>query len=170
MRTNNSKRTRVPGHARLGLFAGGVVVVSAISLQAIVGSTGPAAGPIDPSLYRLPADDQTRLSDVTFGEQPTVALPAAAAEKVAGDLYDPAALGATSVDAYLATITVPATARSATPVENQGVWIVRLTGMSQEQPGPITADGVPAQSHFLHRAYVFVDAVTGEFLFTEWQE
>lgn len=161
--------TRVLRPTRMALLLGGVLITSAIALQLFASSAG-AAAPIDASSYRLPAEDRALLIGMTFGEPPTEAVPATTAERLAAEQYDPVALGATSVDTFLETASEPGTFGTDAPVRDRAVWIVRLTGMSQEQPGPMTAEGVPAPSHFLHRAYIFIDAKTGELLFTDWQE
>ena len=165
-------RTSAPPWTRFVLVLG-VALLAVIAAIQMLGlqRAGAVAGPIDPSLYRLSAEDRARLSSTaTFGEPPSVALAAATASRIASSYYDPVALGATSYGVFLETISVPATSRSDTPIADRGVWILRLAGMSQEQPGPITADGVAAPSHFLHVAYVFIDAKSGELLFAEWQE
>lgn len=153
----------------MALALGGVLIISAIALQ-LFASSASAVVPIDAASYRLPAEDRARLIGMAFGEPPTEALPATTAERLAVEQYDPVALGATSVDSFIETVSEPATFGSDAPVRDRAVWIVRLTGMSQEQPGPMTAEGVPAPGHILHRAYIFVDAKTGELLFTDWQE
>lgn len=163
MRTNGLLNLRIV------LLVGLVALTSAFALQ-VLASAASAVGPVDASSYRLPAEDRARLADLQFGNPPTSAITADAARGIAAREYDPEALGATSIDAFLETLTVPGMAHSDAPIAGRGVWIIRLAGLSQEQPGPITADGVPAPGHILHRAYIFIDADSGEFLFAEWQE
>lgn len=162
--------TKKMASPRIALLVAGVLVSGTIAMLVLTGPAGAIARPIDAAPYRLPADDRTVLSDVTFGDPPTIALDAETAEDLATAQYDPVALGATSVDFYLERITVPGTALSPDPIRDRGAWIMRLGGMTQEQPGPVTADGVTAPGHVLQSAYVFIDAETGEFLFAEWHE
>jgi hypothetical protein len=165
-------RTRSLGDARFAFVVGSALLAVVVAFQVLsLQRVDAVAGPVDPSLYRLPAEDRARLSSTaTFGEPPSIALAAPVAQQIASGYYDPIGIGAKSVGVFLERISVPATARSDAPIVDRGVWIFRIAGMSQEQPGPIAADGSVTASHFLHVAYVFIDAATGELLFSEWQE
>lgn len=156
-------------HSRLAIAGAVTLLAGFVALRVITASVG-AAGPIDPRGFALPAEDRGRLTDVVIGEPPTTALPHDEALKMATEYYDPEALGANQVALYLATISAPGTDLSPSPIRERGVWILALDGMSQVQPGPIGEDGTPGSDHVLQRAYVFIDALTGEFLFAEWQE
>lgn len=146
------------------LLAIGVALVT-VQLATAERPSGPSSEP------RLPASDADRLSDVRVGDPPgAVAIDRDQALRIARDLYDPERAGATSVDAYLETISVPATYRGDDPIRDRPVWIVRLGGLAQVQGGPMTEDGTPARGRVLTVAYVFIDAKTGEFLYTEFQE
>jgi len=145
----------------------GLAVLLVGALQTISAS-GPET--IDASAYRMPDADKQRLSTVVFGVPPTEAVSPAKAMAVVGEQYHLAALGA-EADAYLETVTLTLTLRGDRPVLDRPFWIVRLSGFEFERPAPIGADGNRvAPSHYLHVGYVFVDARTGEFLMTEWQE
>jgi hypothetical protein len=147
-------------------------VVGALLMLAVVGQSFVAAGAteIDPSQYRLPVRDLASLGDVTTKDPPTFGLKPEAAISAANALYDAKALGASEVQAFLETVTVGGTLASDEPIKDRGVWIVRLSGMAVEQGGPPTEAGKPVAGHILTTAFVFLDAVTGEFIMTVWIE
>jgi hypothetical protein len=125
--------------------------------------------PVDESFTAVPVTDQERLGDVVFEDElPILAIPEdAATDEATGD-FDPDDLGASSVRAYLATITVPSTEQALTPIIARDVWIVKFAGMEVPRPGSSPGDdgSVPTYSTL----YVFVDAQTGDVLFSEWFE
>jgi ferredoxin-NADP reductase len=112
----------------------------------------------------LPAEDVSRLDDVVIHHAaPTPTISRAQALAAAASEYDPAKLGA-GVEAYLERITVEGSLKSANPVRERSVWIIRYSGLSQHVRGPGDADAAIT----LTTAYVFIDAETGELLFTDW--
>lgn len=155
-----------------------VVVVTAIaavagllSSQALMDRNAgtDSNGPIDTAALRLPDQDRSRL-DMAFGQTPEAAIAASQALSVLREYYDPEVLGARTVDVFLESVTVEGTFRTDAPLRDRSVWIVRMTGMTQEQAGPVGEDGHVGEIHTLRNAYVFVDARTAEFLFTIWTE
>lgn len=154
-------------------FARGAIILifALVALSVLVlARANAASGPIGGFEHRLPSEDVQRLSDVLLGSPPTaVAITEAGALQAAAEHYDAEKLGASSVDAFLETITVLGTMRGPEPLQGRPAWIIRLAGMSQQHGGPFTADG-PATVHVLTVAYVFIDAESGDFMFTEWQE
>lgn len=155
---------------RLGLVIGVAVVLIGIAFRFVsLDRAAAVAGPTDPSSHRLPEDDLAKLG-LTIGDPPALALPVEAAEEIAAAHYDPVALGATLVTGYLETVTVDGTARGPSPIVNRGVWIVKMSGMSQEQSGPMPSEGKAPAPAVLTTLYVFLDATSGEFLFAEWQQ
>ena len=78
-----------------------------------------------------------------------------------GDMFD-----VSQADAYLVTVTDPATMRGATPIDTRALWLIRFTNLAIPAPAPITADGSSALARPYATGYVYVDAVTGEWLLT----
>jgi hypothetical protein len=140
------------------------LALTGLAVALFVGSTS-AASP-----GGLPDEDKQRLRDLRFRdvEVAHVTSPAAAQQLVTG-LFDADRIGA-KVTTYKATITALDTLRGKDPIVDRPVWIVRFSDFETEEPGPVFGDGSRGPSHFLHRAYSFVDATTGEFLYSEWQE
>jgi hypothetical protein len=68
------------------------------------------------------------------------------------------------LDAYLVRLTDPTTA-----ITDRDVWIVRFSGLNIEVPVPDTPSRIPVDGGTITTAYVYVDAVTGEWLLT-WAE
>ena len=146
------------------VIAGGVFLVGLLpeSVEPVV---------VDASFNPVPEADQVRLGDVEFDDGlPYRALPADAAVDIATSEFKPDEVGASRVDPYLATITIPSTEQARTPITDRETWIVRFSGMSVENPGPTRADGTVAPGQVLRNAYVFLDALSGEVLFTRWTE
>lgn len=164
-------RTR-PGSSRRRWFAVSGGVVGGLLALAVFGQEFVAVGAsaIDPASYRLSSEDLGNLGDIAFGEPPTVAIKPDAAVAAAAAVYDPKALGATSVGAYLETVTVGDSAAEDRPVGGQGVWIIKMAGMALAQGAPVSGDGKPGEGRILTTAYVFLDAGSGEFLMTVWTE
>jgi hypothetical protein len=124
---------------------------------------------VDETMAPVPDADMARLDSIEFdADLPRTAIPEAAATDAATSDFDPGELGASRVDAYLATITVASTEQALTPITDSDVWIVKLSGMAVPRPGsPPGEDGsVPTYS----TVYVFLDAQTGDVLFAEWYE
>lgn len=153
------------------LVATGMLAAAAIgSLSLGYLKASAVVQPMDPSSFRLPAADLGALGDVSIGTPPAAALPPQTALAAAAAEYDPKALGANETRAFLETISVRGTFGGDVPIVMRAVWIVRMTGMAIEQGGPVKEDGTPAEGHTLHTAYVFIDALTGQFLMTVWSE
>lgn len=142
--------------------------IAALSFAFLTGSAGVQA--VDATAYRLPNDDLGVLGDVSLGTPPLNAIATEAAISSASLEYDPKALGATDVRAFLETVTVRGTLGSDEPIRDRAVWIVRMNGMTVEQGGPATEDGTPVAGHVLRTAYVFVDAVSAQVLMAVWTE
>lgn len=124
---------------------------------------------VDETATPVPDSDMARLDNIEFSSDlPRTAIPEAAAIDAATSDFDPEDLGASRVDAYLATITVASTAQALTPITDRDVWIVKLSGMSVPRPSSEPGDdgSVPTYTTL----YVFVDAQTGDVLFAEWYE
>ncbi|HJP71318.1 MAG TPA: hypothetical protein VJ975_06325 [Candidatus Limnocylindria bacterium] len=147
------------------------VVAGLLSSQALMDRNAgtDSSGPTDSAALRLPDLDRSRL-DMAFGQTPEAAIAASQALSVMREHYDPDALGAQTLDVFLESVTVEGTFRTDAPLRERSVWIVRLTGMTQEQAGPVGEDGLAGEIHTLRNAYVFVDAKTAAFLFTIWTE
>jgi hypothetical protein len=77
-----------------------------------------------------------------------------------GDSFDRA-----KVDAYLVHAT-----DDTTMVRDADVWLLDITGLSMDVPGPMGPDGKPTYSGTLTEAYVYVDANTGEWLVSKFYE
>ncbi len=63
-------------------------------------------------------------------------------------------------DAFLRLVTDPASLESDKPMNRTPVWILRYSGLKVLSPS----------NRELHYAYVYVDAVTGEEIFTHWAQ
>ena len=141
------------GHGNLAVFA-----------------LGGEPGPIDGTAYAVPAADQSRLADLQFSSvPPATAIPESVAIQVAKTHYDPARLGAKTVEAYLATVTETAADRVGQPLRDRPIWIVKMAGFSVAGESVLNA-GLNRKVHFLTVLYVVLDAETGDFLYGEWQE
>jgi hypothetical protein len=70
------------------------------------------------------------------------------------------------IDAYLVRLTDPATAGGDLEITDRDVWIVRFSGLDIQVSGPDTPDRIPVDGGTIEYAYVYVDAVTGEWLLT----
>lgn len=55
-------------------------------------------------------------------------------------------------------------------IVNHPMWIVRFSGFEEVTGGPIRADGLPSEGRVLRFAYVFIDAASGDWLYTTWKE
>jgi hypothetical protein len=70
------------------------------------------------------------------------------------------------IDAYLVHLT-----DRTTFVQDRDVWLFAVSGLSITAPCPMLADGTCANPETLTRAYVYVDADTGEWLISRlWAE
>lgn len=75
------------------------------------------------------------------------------------------------VDAFLYRVTDTQTrATDGSAIVDQPMWIVRFSGIEEPTGGPIRDDGSPSEGRILRFAYVFIDARTGEWLYTTWKE
>lgn len=159
-----------PRYGRRIAIAAGVIAGIAALIAAgyyLVGLLPEDVVPIavDESARPVPESDQSTLSHIVFDpELPRLAVPASFAVEAATKENDPVELGASRVDAYLATITVPSSVDASSPIVDRDVWIIKLSGMSVARPGSSDAP----DSATLSTAYVLVDASTGEVMYTEW--
>lgn len=71
------------------------------------------------------------------------------------------------VDAYLVSLTDPGTLGGESPIRDRAVWLVHYSGLAIPYTGPIMPDGTPAEGGTIDEAYVVLDAITGEWLFTQ---
>lgn len=75
-----------------------------------------------------------------------------------------------SADAFLYRVTDPKTDQNHDPIRERPLWIVRMNGLRQERYGPVPERGTPKPFIVLEKAYAFVDAETGKWLYTQWTE
>jgi hypothetical protein len=155
-----------------GLVAATFVVLGIAMLYARHADRTQAAGldaaPVDASAYRVPAKVATLLDDVEISGAPAVAIPAVAAVGIARAEYN-FDLPALEMTPYLATVTSRGTIGTDSPIVDRAVWIVALTGLVNEVYPPAQPNAKVAP-RVLTRLFVFIDALTGEFLYGEWQE
>lgn len=69
-------------------------------------------------------------------------------------------------DATLVSASDPMTMRGDEPIADRPVWIVRYTGLAIPVGGPIREDGRAADGGVFITAYIYIDAITGEWLLT----
>jgi hypothetical protein len=72
------------------------------------------------------------------------------------------------LEASLVAVTDPSTLESDDPIRDRPVWLLKYSGLNLPASAPMRADGTPAEAHALQVAYVYVDAMTGEWLFTRY--
>lgn len=126
---------------------------------------------VDESAESVPLVDQERLDHVVFAEEfPRLAIPEASAIGASTHDFDPDELGATRVDAYLATITIPSTERASTKVIDRDVWIVKLSGMAVPRSGSVATNPDGSETLTFSTVFIYVDALTGDVLYGEWYE
>lgn len=160
---------------RIAIALGVVVAIAAIVAGGIylVGLLPEDVVPIavDDSAAPVTEADQEVLAHVVFADDlPRLAIPEAAAVAAATKEFDPSELGATRVRAFLANISVPSTEQARTPIVDRNVWIVKLSGMAVPRPGSPVSEDPESPARTLSTAYVFVDAETGDIIYTEWYE
>lgn len=84
---------------------------------------------------------------------------------VAEPLHDFIPEGA-NVEAFLVQATEAGTVKSRNPILERPVWLIRYSGFTMDGSAPMRADGTPAETTPYTLAYVYLDAVTGEWLGT----
>jgi hypothetical protein len=141
-----------------------VALISPAVASALDGATASGA------TYRLPAADVLALQDLMSVSNPL--KPAVTGEQAIAVIDGLYSFGESevSIDPYLEAVTMPGTFGTDSEIDGRTVWIVRATGLEVTQPAPLSGTGSPTRSHTLHTAYAFVDAKTGDFLLTIWQE
>lgn len=134
----------------LGAAVAAVVFV-AVALTVRVALTGQGASP---SAATLSSADLSRLQATFEPLSDTSGLIS---------LEDALAAGAktwgvepSKPDGFLGLVSDPASVGTDQPMEHRPVWILRYSGLSMTSPGGVE----------LHFAYVFIDARTGEEIFT----
>lgn len=70
-------------------------------------------------------------------------------------------------DAALVSATDPMTIRGDNPVADRAVWIVRYTGLAIPVGGPIRENGTAADGGVFTTAYIYIDAISGDWLLTK---
>lgn len=75
----------------------------------------------------------------------------------------------TKADAYLVTLTDPATLRGNAPIDHRAVWLVRVSNVDIPISIPVGADGPGKDPGSLASGYIYVDATSGEFLTARFQ-
>jgi hypothetical protein len=89
---------------------------------------------------------------------------------IAKGLYDWDKVGGT-VDTFLKSVTDPAVNRGPDPVENRPVWMIHISNVALPQGGPWNPEtGEAEPGRVLRHAYGFIDANSGEHLYTRWTE
>jgi hypothetical protein len=110
---------------------------------------------VPPDIERLGLDPYGTSAEGKIGRDEAVAL----ALREHGPLYE-----GNRVDAYLGILTDPSTMSGA--LDGLAVWIVRISGLSLEVYGPATPNGPPVYGGTIIHAYIYLDAVTGEWVLT----
>lgn len=138
-----------------------------LTLVVVAGAAGCAAPAVDSAsstAVSMPAD----VAAAGFNATPiaaegviSVEEAIATASREYGQRY-----GEGSIDAYLVNLTDPGTLRSDTPIRDRLVWLIRYGDLSIPYTGPMTADGTPAEGGTITHAYLVIDAVTGDWLYT----
>jgi len=148
---------------------GGMFLLALIGAVTVVvyAAVWMGARPLE-SLPKLPAEDRLRLGQVEFRDVAGAPeLTAQQALEAARREYDWTQMGPNArADAFFHIVTVPALRRHDGLFVDRPVWIVRLSGVTTPVEGPPGAESAVDRS--LNYAYVFIDARTGEFLFTSW--
>ena len=155
----------------LGVVAG-IAAVFALGVY-LVGLLPEDVEPIvvDDSAISVPFADQAQLDHVVFAEElPRLAIPEASAIAAATKDFDPNELGATSVDAYVAAITIPSTEQASTKIIDRDVWIVKLSGMTVPQSASVATNPDGTDAPTFSTVFIYVDALTGDVLYGEWYE
>lgn len=104
-------------------------------------------------------------------ESPSGAIPVTrdkaidVASEAAGDLVQ-----SSVPDAFLVTLTDPTVVGADESLRGRSVWVVRYLGLAIPGDGPIREDGTGADGGEFHRMYVYVDAVSGEWLFSRLED
>jgi hypothetical protein len=112
---------------------------------------------------RLPQDDAAILVELEVGETPAPRLTKEDALAKAMELYGEDAMGASKVDAHLVSATPEIALRTPGPT-----WIVHMSGMGMVMTGPAEEEDTPVATAVVDNLYVYIDAVTGEFLMGIW--
>ena len=85
----------------------------------------------------------------------------AVADEVQDDAFKSAAR-----DAALVSVSDPTTMRGDEQVSDRPLWIVRYSGLAIPVGGPVREDGTTADGGVFTTAYIYIDAINGEWLFT----
>jgi hypothetical protein len=75
-------------------------------------------------------------------------------------------MGRKPADAWLVRATDSATLRSDSPVADRAVWVVHFSEVNEPVSIPITARSAGEMQSTVDDAYVYIDASTGEYLYT----
>jgi hypothetical protein len=71
------------------------------------------------------------------------------------------------VEAYLVELTGPQVYEG---VQDRPIWLIKATGLSLDIfDAPLLADGTRAEVGLAHLAYIYIDAITGEWLTSSYQ-
>ena len=160
-------RTKIRFRADLG--TGLAILLVLVVISAIgVGLTRQTAG-ASPEATSLPADDQARLDNFIFTAPGPAAIDADRALAAVRVQYNLSAPGV-HADAYLQAVAAREPGEAAIIGGGRTMWIVAITGMETYPELPAGFPGSTAIPRVLAHAYAFVDATSGEFLFTSWKE
>lgn len=150
-------------------LAGGILLPALIgvAILLVLTTVWMGASPSD-ALPTLPPEDRLRLAQVEFRDVAgTPELTAQQALDAARREYDWTQMGSNArAEAFFHVVTVPALRRHDGLFAERPVWIVRLSGVTTPVEGPPGTESDVNRS--LNHAYVFIDARSGEFLFTSW--
>lgn len=139
------------------------VVLLGVTLSAVVvlywASLASAAPPALP-------DDIARAGIIAVPVESGASISRDAALAIAGREGGDALARASGRNAYLVRMTEPLTLRGDAAIEDRLVWLVRSTDLRIPVSGPVREDGTVADGGFVNTGYVYIDALTGEWLLT----
>lgn len=146
----------------------GLVIVAVLMLVALLFVRPFTSGAVTSEISEVPAD-VVRLGITIAPTDSRGAISRAAAIEAVRDAAGGLAPGSVA-DAYLVEVTDPHTLGTDRPVDQNRVWLVRVTGFSLYKPGPLLEDGSSAPGHTAHFLYAYVDALSGEILDAQYWE
>lgn len=151
-------------------LAGAVVFIAfaAIGLVAALtqGRQPYADVPVATSVDALPADIEAL--GLTIAAASTQGKVSATEALGTAEANHPADFAVGDVSAFLMKVTDPETL-GPVAVRDRPVWLIRLTGLRVPVGGPVRADGTAADGGYVTSAYIYVDAITGEWLLTRYE-
>ncbi len=123
----------------------------------------------DPPAPTLGTADVQRL-DMEFGPADPAGTIAEEVALAAGESINDFSNASGPPTAFLATVVDAGGGGQGSALAGRRVWVIRYSGVDLEIPGPSVPAPATARSHTARYAYVFLDAVSGQFLLTTLSE